>query len=229
MPSRAARVVVIHALRESLAPLREAFARGWPEAQALNLLDDGLSADVAAEGRLTDAISDRIMALGRYAAATGAAGSRTEGILFSCTAFGPAIERVKQALAIPVLTPNEAAFERALATGRRIGILLTFPVSLPLLEAELRTLAEARGMAVEIHGRVADGALAALQQGDPATHDRLAAAAAAAMPPIDVLLLGQASLARAAPAVEAAVRVPVLTTPDSAVAKLKGLLSSSPR
>jgi Asp/Glu/hydantoin racemase len=221
----AARLVLIHALKESIPPISAAFAAGWPEAQLCNLVDDSLSTDLAAEGRLTPAMVERFLTLGRYAAASAAAGRQTSAILFTCSAFGPAIEAVQRALTIPVLKPNEAAFEQALDAGRRIGILVTFPPSLPALEAELRAMAAARGIAVEITGRVAEGALQALQAGDEAGHDRLAAAAAARLPPLDALVLGQFTLARAASAVAAAIAAPVLTTPDTAVAKLKARLA----
>ena len=58
----------------------------------MNLLDDSLSADLARDGRLKDAMTERFRALGRYAAATGA-----DAILFTCSAFGPCIEAVARA------------------------------------------------------------------------------------------------------------------------------------
>jgi Asp/Glu/hydantoin racemase len=72
---------------------------------------------------------------------------------------------------------------------------------------------------------LAEGALAALDAGDVATHDRLAAEASRALRGrCDVVLLGQFSLARAAPQVAEATALPVVTTPGSAVRRLKALL-----
>jgi hypothetical protein len=79
---------------------------------------------------------------------------------------------------------------------------------------------------VEVVPCLAPGALAALDAGDAATHDQLAAEAAVALRDCDVVLLGQFSLARAASLVAAATGKPVVTTPDSAVAKLKRLLAA---
>ncbi|MBM3627833.1 MAG: arylsulfatase, partial [Alphaproteobacteria bacterium] len=42
------RIVLIHALRESVAPAMAAMAAGWQGATVANLLDDSLSADLAA-------------------------------------------------------------------------------------------------------------------------------------------------------------------------------------
>ena len=139
------RVVLIHALRESLVPAWDAFAAGWPEAVTYNQMDDSLSADLAVDGALTDGMVERFLTLGQYAAATGSRGERTDAILFTCSAFGPATQRVKQALPIPVLRPNEAAFEAAVDAGSRIGLIVTFEASLRPLQAELKAVGDERG------------------------------------------------------------------------------------
>jgi len=77
---------------------------------------------------------------------------------------------------------------------------------------------------VEVVPMLAEGALAALDAGDAAAHDQLTAAAASRLPPVDVIALAQFSLARAAPMVASGTGLPVFTTPDSAVARLKRLL-----
>jgi Asp/Glu/hydantoin racemase len=209
------RIAIIHALRHSPPPIEAAFREAWPEASLMNLLDDSLSADLARDGRLTEAMTARFLTLARYAAGTGA-----NGILFSCSAFGPCIEACARDLApMPVLKPNEAAIDEAAGIGRRIGLLATFPATLSSMPPEFP-----RG--VEVLPCLAEGALAALDAGDVATHDRLAAEAAVALKDCDVVLLGQFSLARAAKQVAAATGRPVVSTPGSAVAKLKRALGA---
>ncbi len=186
----------------------------WPEATAFNLLDDSLSADLAREGRLTGAMTDRFLALSRYAAGTGA-----QAILFTCSAFGPCIEAVRRDLApLPVLKPNEAAIDEVTRLGRRIGLLASFPGTLASMPAEFPP-------GVEVVPCLAEGALAALDAGDGALHDRLAAEASKALRGCDAVLIGQFSLARAAGAVAEATGLPVVTTPGSAVRRLKALLA----
>ncbi len=204
------RIALIHALRHSPPPIEAAFRDIWPEATLMNLMDDSLSADLARDGRLTPAMTERFLTLGRYAAGTGA-----QGVLFSCSAFGPCIEAVAADLSpIPVLKPNEAAIEEAVGIGRRIGLLATFPGTLASMPPEFPP-------GVELVPCLAEGALAALDAGDLATHDLLAAEAARALADCDVVLLGQFSLARAAAGVAAACGKPVVSTPGSAVRKLR--------
>lgn len=220
-PAGPRRIALIHALRDSVEPILGAFARGWPQAQTFNLLDDSLSAAVAAEGRLTTAIVDRFLELGRYAAAAQVGGRGTDAILFTCSAFGPAIEAVQSEQRILVLKPNEAAFAAALERGRRVGLLVTFGPSLEPLTAELRDMAARRGDTCDVRALRVDGALLALQSGRPGEHDAAIAAAAAAMSDCDVLVLGQFSMARARAAMDPAMQARVLTTPECAVERLR--------
>ena len=208
------RITLVHALKHSILPVEAAFAKLWPEARLMNLLDDSLSADLAREGRLSEAMTERFLELGRYAAGTGA-----DGILFTCSAFGPCIEAVARAHApMPVLKPNEAMIEQAVARGRRIGLLSTFPPTLASMPPEFPA-------SIEIVPKLAEGALAALDRGDRAEHDRLVTEASKDLRDCDLIALAQYSLAPAAAMVAEATGRPILTTPDSAVLKLKAMLS----
>jgi hypothetical protein len=59
------RIALIHALEHSLAPIAASFAKLWPEALLMNLLDDSLSADLARDGKLTEGMTERFLSLGR--------------------------------------------------------------------------------------------------------------------------------------------------------------------
>lgn len=219
------RIVLIHALADSLQPSQQAFAQGWPQAKTYNLMDDSLSKDLSVEGTITDRMINRFLMLGTYAESTGALDQRTHAILFACSAFGPAIDKVKAALPIPVLRPNEAAFEMALNVGSRIALLVSFEHALPPLLYELQCMAQARQKHIEITTAVASGALAALKAGDGAAHDAIVAKTADSLRNVDALVLCQFSLARAFESIEHQPGRTVLTTPDSAVQKIKSLLN----
>lgn len=225
MTQDAPRIALIHALEESLTPIRRAFAQHWPEAQGFDLMDTSLSSDLAAADGLDASMMERFRDLADYAAKAPGKDGPARAILFTCSAFGPAIDAVKPHLTIPVLRPTEAAFEQALETGSRIALVVTFQQALPALSAELNEMAEARGQKITITGVMVEGALAALKSGDEATHDALVAKACADLPEQDVLLLGQFSLARAAKILEPMFTYPVLTTPGCAVQRLRATLS----
>lgn len=206
------RITLIHALKHSIQPIEASFAKLWPDARLMNLLDDSLSADLARDGGLSDAMTARFLDLGRYAMSTG-----SDAILFTCSAFGRCIEAVARAQApMPVLKPNEAMIEQA-SQSRRVGLLSTFAPTLASMPAEFP-------VSVELVSKLAEGALAALDRGDRAGHDRLVVQAASELRDCDVIALAQYSMAPAADLVAQATGRPVLTTPDSAVNKLKKML-----
>jgi Asp/Glu/hydantoin racemase len=158
-------------------------------------------------------MTERFLKLGRYAAGTG-----SDAILFTCSAFGPCIEAVARAHApMPVLKPNEAMIEEAVTRGSRIGLLSSFPPTLASMPREFPA-------SVEIVPKLAEGAMAALDRGDRATHDRLVVEASKDLGNCDLIALAQYSMAPAAEMVARASGRPVVTTPDSAVLKLKEML-----
>lgn len=217
------RIALIHATPVAVEPVVEAFRADWPDAAIFNLLDDSLAPDLAAALALKPEMIERFLVLGRYAKSTGA-----DAILFTCSAFGAAIEEVALELSsIPVLKPNEAMFEEALAAGGNVGLVATFGPSLPSMETEFAELRASSGIAAKMTSACAPDALAMLHAGDGPGHDRLIAEAASTLDAAGVIALAQFSMARARLAVEAATGKPVLTSPASAVRKLKRALGAA--
>lgn len=216
------RIALVHALAHSVEPINTAFARDWPQATRMNLLDDSLSADLAAGGRGLDAaMHARFERLAQYAVDCGA-----DAILYTCSAFGPCIEAVaRQHAGLPVLKPNEAMVADAAALGRRIGLVASFAPTLQSMPAEFPA-----GVALEL--QLAEGALAALDQGHADAHDQavLQAAQALLARGCEAIALAQFSMARAAALLrrELPAGVQVLTTPDSAVRRLRERLGPAP-
>ncbi len=218
------RVVLIHAVPLAIQPILDAFRDGWPEAEVSNLLDDGLTGALSREGGVTPPIVRRICDLATYAAGTGA-----DGILFTCSAFTPAMDVTRQLVTIPVLKPDEAMLVTALETGRRIGVVATLPATAPAQAAQLQAAAAERGKPIQVETVAVPQAMKALDDGDAATHDRLVAEAAERLAPlVDVICLAQFSMARARPVVKEKVGVPILTSPSAAVARLRAILGGSP-
>ena len=85
-------------------------------------------------------------------------------------------------------------------------------------------LAAARGLDVELSVACPEGALAALQRGDAATHDRLVVESAERLAGADILMLGQFSMSHLQDRVARTTGRPVLSSPDSAVKALMAAL-----
>jgi Asp/Glu/hydantoin racemase len=219
--STAPRIALIHATPVAIEPILQAFKVLWPEAEPVSILDDSLSVDRAKASDITPAIHQRIVALAEYGYSLGA-----KAILFTCSAFGPAIEAAGRALPVPVLKPNEAMFEEALGHGERLGMVATFGPSIATMEAEFAEEARRVRPGARLSTRLAIDAMAALRAGDAEAHNSLVAREAKAFGQVDALMLAHFSTSRALKACREAASVPVLSSPEAAVRKVRRMVGA---
>ena len=215
-------VALIHAVIPAMPPMRETLARELPDVKVLNLLDEGLLSEVERYGGLAPACVDRLATQVGLAVTAGA-----RAVLLTCTAYSPVVGQVQARYpAVPVLAVDQVMVDQAVAQAHRIGVLATVPAGLEQQRELLRRAAEAAHKQVTIVPSLHPEAMAALQRGDPDTHDRILLEA---LPPlaaeVELVLLAQASMARLAPKLPPDLPVPVLTSPSLAVARLRALLS----
>jgi hypothetical protein len=217
------RIALIHALSHAVDPINLALAQAWPQAQRMNLLDDSLSADLAANVESSGQGQDAVMHARFARLAQYAIDCRSDAILFTCSAFGSCIAAVAKAHPnLPVLTPNEAMVEDCAKRQGSVGLVATFAPSLASMPREFPA-------AVDLSSALADGALAALNAGNAIEHDELIAQAAQQLAKngCTAIALAQFSMVRASGLVARRTGLPVLTPVDSAVAKLRRLLAAA--
>lgn len=215
------KIYLVHAGHVSMPAAHASFAALWPEAPILDLMEGSLAHDVGQDGGLTPAMFRRFELLGDYCVAAGAT-----AILFTCSAFGEAIERVKRQHAIPVLTPNEALFDEILLRHDRVALLSTFEPTVTALRQELGQMELAAGQRADIDYFVIPRALDVLFAGDKVTHDRLVLEKVDEVAGLGygAIAFGQFTLSMVAPAARERTTLPILTTPDCAVRKLRNIL-----
>ncbi len=218
----ACRIVLLHATPIAMLPIQTAFADRWPEAEIINLLDDGLSVDRAREDELSEATIKRFVDFGNYGYRMGAA-----GLLVTCSAFGPAIDRLAAGVPVPVLKPNEAMFQAALAQGSRIGMLATFAPSVSTMTDEFDEYVARNGKHATLTTIVVENAIDLLRKGDVEAHNRLVAERASELAHYDAIMLAHFSTSRAALAVRGKVANPVLTAPHAAVDRMRMIVEAA--
>lgn len=214
------RIALIHATPIAVDPIRQALQAGWPDAEPVNIMDDSLSPDRASVPDIDEKLTARIVDLARYARKIGAS-----GVLFTCSSFGSAIDEAARLIDIPVLKPNEAMFEAAMERGANLAMIATFPPSQSTMEQEFADEAHRRADVARLTTFVVEPAIIALRSGDEDTHNRLVAEKAGELKGFDAVMLAHFSTSRAAPAARAATSIPVLTSPDAAVAKIRRLVA----
>lgn len=210
------RIVLIHATPLAVEPINQAFADLWPEAEISNLLDDALSVDRRKVTVLTDPLYQRIDSLVDYAGSIHAG-----AVLFTCSAFGEAIDASAAKNSFPILKPNEAMFEAALVKGKNIVMLATFAPAIAGMESEFKELARKSSSEATLTSILVEGARDALEQGDEERHNQLIVQTAREHSDADAILLAHFSMAIAWHQVQSAVKCPVLSSPHAAVSKLK--------
>lgn len=221
-------IALIHATYAAIPPVEAAFTQDWPEATTVSLIAEDLTRMLAEASHQTAAIQTRIRELSLFATR-----ANVEGILYTCSAFGDSIEAARRDSNIPVLKPNEAMFEEALELtgelgerlGGRIGMLVTFEPAIPSMTAEFDEMVAKHSANSTLTTHFVPGALEAITAGETEKHHQLLAKAAQDLPPYDVLMLAQFSMSGAKSQVEGAVNAKVLTSPGSAIAKLKALIA----
>jgi hypothetical protein len=216
------RIALIHATPLSIAPINAAFAELWPEAERTHLLDDSLSRDRQRDGELTPAMVQRFIALATYAKGTGA-----QGILFTCSAFGPAIDEAGRVVGVPTLKPNEAMFDQALGMGRKLALVATFAPSIASMAPEIEAMARERDQPLELKTVHVPGAMEDLAAGRTDDHDRKIADAVASIEGCDAVMLAQFSMSGAQRKAQGRSPCPILTSPVCAVAALRARMAGA--
>mmetsp|Transcript_62572 Transcript_62572/g.182957 ORF Transcript_62572/g.182957 Transcript_62572/m.182957 type:complete len:269 (-) Transcript_62572:66-872(-) len=235
------RLAAIHAMQPSVTPTVLSFQQHWQEVDLVHVLDDSLARDVTRTG-IDSFMTARFLALAEYARD----GAKCDGLLFTCSAFGSAIEAVKEKLQtdeFPILKPNEAMMEDAVKLARsshhgQVGLIVVLSMFEPTLPSIVRELTDIGGSELRLMPRFVPGAMQALQAGDEARCiELIAEAAEAAVQEVRIegeepacVAFAMFSMARARRAAEARISAlggdppPVLTSPDSAVLRMRALL-----
>jgi Asp/Glu/hydantoin racemase len=188
-----------------------------------NIADDSLIKDVIARGTLTPLTAKRV--LGHLSSAEQAG---ADMILVTCSSIGPAVDAAAPQIGVPVIRVDQPMADRAVATGRRVGVIATLSTTLQPTADLIRRRAQHAGREIELTSHLCDGAFDALMSGDAPRHDAMVGKALTELASkVDVIVLAQASMARVVDALPPEARkVPILASPPLAIEHLATLLAS---
>ena len=213
-------VAMVHATPAALGPAVAAFDECFPEADLWHLLDDRLVSDAEQAGGLVPPLRRRMLSLIGHAISGGA-----DGVLLTCSMYGPVARLATQLWDRPVAGSDEAMYQRVVAERpARVAVLGSLETAVADSAERLRqALAEAGpDPGTEVLGVLCPGAAAAAMAGD---HQALLASLRSGAEPlagtVDAVLLGQYSLAGVHGALEAALGVPVWSPPHVAAELLR--------
>jgi Asp/Glu/hydantoin racemase len=215
-------IAVISAVTTAVEPARSAIDSALPGAQIWNLVDDRLMTDARAAGGVTPRLAARMNRLIDHALAEDAA-----AVLVTCSLYSDTV-RTRGAGSVPVLAPDDAAFDAVLSAGWHKVLLIT-PLDEALLDSRTRLArhATAAHHPLEIRGAVASNLPEGPSRTPVALARSLGEVITSAGTDVDGILLGQYSLSPAAEALATDLGIPVLSTPGCAADRLAHQLATS--
>ena len=214
-------VICVHTAMALVEPLTKLFAELIPEVKVDHIADSSLIKEVIAHNEVTPAVRRRLLSYYNAAADAGA-----DVVFNTCSSVGDVADYGDQYARIPVFRIDRPMAAEAVARYERIGVISTLPTTLDPTCRLLRSEAEKAGKTVTLVEGLADGAFAAGQSGDGATHDRLIAEAAQRIADrVDMFVLAQGSMARMEQRLSELTGKPVLSSPVLGVKGLRQFLN----
>jgi Asp/Glu/hydantoin racemase len=194
-----------------------------PDVTVFNIADDSLVKGIRDAGSLTATIARRVTGYLESAELAGA-----DYIMVTCSSIGPAVEAGAKLIGVPVLRVDQPMADKAVATGKSIGVIATLSTTLDPTADLIQRRAQLAGKQIELTSKLVEGAFEALMGGDGATHDaKVGAALKELSKQVEVIVLAQASMARVVdvlPAEEK--RIPILASPGIAIDYLATILKN---
>ena len=214
------RVVMIRALAESIPPVKLAFMEEFPEAEVINLLDEGLLVDFP--GSITPSLRRRMSGLICYCQ-----DNRADAIGLACSVYAPVVDSARDLVDVPLVSSYGPVMAEAVAAGPRVGVIATNEATMSDSEYYLKLAAKEAGREVRVNKRLAADLIQVLREsGHQAFEKRLEQETLSLSTETDVVLLSQFSFATALEHLRKVSPVPVLSAPHSSARTLKKLLEA---
>lgn len=212
---------MIHTV-SGLIPLFDDLTRRYlPGWRGFNMLDESLLRGTIRDGVLTRPAMWRLAQMVGLAVDAGAG-----AVVVTCSSLGPAVDAARPFCPVPLFRIDEGMARQAVTLGPRVAVLATLHTTLDPTTDLIRRCATAAGRDCTVTAELAEGAFDKLGAGDTAGHDAMVADALRTLAlRVDVIVLAQASMARALALVKDALDpVPVLTSPDIGMQHIAGQL-----
>jgi Asp/Glu/hydantoin racemase len=216
------RLVLLHTVTSLAGVFNDLCAEILPaDTEVWHVVDEILLKVVLAEGRMTPFIYRRVAEHAVAAEETGA-----DAVMLTCSSVAPSVDVARSMIGIPILRVDEAMVDRAISRGTHIGVAATAPTTLGPTTELVQARSREVGRDTQVDAVLCEGAYDALFTGDLETHDRIVRdALKELMIRNDVVLLAQASMARAADTIPADEQAaPILSSPRLAVERARDVL-----
>ncbi len=209
------KVAVIHTTPVTIPALKKEILAACGQVEVINLLDDSMLPEINQSGKITPDVRYRLHTLMLLAQSAGA-----DAVLCACSSIGGIFEEGRALLSVPALRIDEPMAERA-AAFHKVGVAATLQSTIGPTTELILCKAAALGREIAVDAKVIDNVGTLLAEGREALYDQIVGDELRKLAcNNDVVVLAQASMARAVAGFGEEERQRFLTSPVSGVAAL---------
>lgn len=214
------KAAVIHTTMATIEPLKQLCKAVMPEVSVSNYLDDSLLPQINREGTITQDIRYRFFSLVQAAVL-----SKPDAMLCACSSVGELVEELRDIIPMPFLRIDEPMAKQASLICGKVLVCATLASTLNPTLNLIRRIAQELGSEVSLESLLIQGVGELLAKGDFVGYDAMLKEIYLKMAAEnDLIVLAQASMARAAEDLPPMYRQKFLSSPQGGICALKEAL-----
>lgn len=212
---------IIHASHITIDAMKPYIEKYLPEVSVMHLCDDTIQRDNIAAG--AGVIPKRNYSkFVEYAHNLEEAG--VDMVLLACSTFNFAAELGRPMIDIPIAQIDRPMMEKAVQTGKRIGLLATLETTVPSSERLLQIAAREADVEISYQTVLCSEAFAAYSRGEIEEHNRILREAIETLSEdVDCIVMAQLSMSALAPFITDS-RVPVYNSGETGFMRVREML-----
>ncbi|TDO77238.1 Asp/Glu/hydantoin racemase [Halanaerobium saccharolyticum] len=210
-----AKIALIHTTPVTVESLQNLIKEKDPALKIINIVDDSILPELINNKADLSLVEDRV----RYYIKT-AVEQEADLVLSACSSIGEIFEKENQNYRIPIMRIDSAMAEKAVNNAAKIGVAATLETTLKPSTELIKKRAAGLNKNIEIKTALADSAYQKLMAGDQEAHDKLLAEKLKELAAeVEIVVLAQASMARAVSVLPAEIQDKFLTSPEPGIQK----------
>ena len=214
---------IIHATNLTIAAMQPYIQRFVPEVEIMHLCDDTIQRDNIAAG-VGVIPKVNYYKFAQYAHNLEEAG--VDLILLACSTFNFSAELARPMINTPIAQIDRPMMEKAVQTGKKIGLLATLGTTVPSSERLLQIAAKEADKQIEIKTVLEEEAFKYYTKGDFDKHNEILFAAMEKLSrDVDCIVMAQLSMSALAPMLKNT-RVPVYNSGETGFARVREMLEA---
>lgn len=214
------KIAVVHTTPVTIEPLKALINETVPSCEIVNFVDDSILPELNENGGDVRKVEGRLIHYYQFAEQVGA-----RVILNACSSVGEVVATGQKQVDIPIVRIDEAMAEKAIQTGRKIGVVATLATTLGPTVTLLKDKSVELNREIELTSNLAEEAYRRLLSGDKEGHDQvLVDVLTKVAEKADVVVLAQASMARVVSTLPKEMQHKFLSSPKLGVERVKEAL-----